>query len=339
MQAALRREPADKPHDMLQAAILRKKWHSEEYIGSCLGRAQSTISGWLHRIHSRGLEGRYDCKSPGRRCKLSDGQQEEIRGNLSEEPHECGLESGIWTSTLLALYIRKKFGVRYVPRVALKLARRLGFSVRKPRPVHYKTATPEKLKEYVQDTTAKIVKYAEAGYEIFCLDAAGITNSGSAQRGLRRTGGTDTVKVNFSKKSIKMLGALGSDGKYRIHFCQKADSLSVVELLEDLRARYGKILVILDNASAHKLKAIKEHLEKTNGDIVLHYLPPYTPQHNPIEMLWRGIKRAISGRYFEGGFEQMEKSIRRMLKEGEVCIVKLLDYMLDAIKKAKAQQS
>ena len=35
----------------------------------------------------------------------------------------------------------------------------------------------------------------------------------------------------------------------------------------------------------------------------------------------------------------MEESIHRMLKEGEICIVKLLDYMLDAISKGKLLQS
>ena len=65
------------------------------------------------------------------------------------------------------------------------------------------------------------------------------------------------------------------------------------------------------------------------------YLAPYDLNR---VVLWREIKRAIGGRYFEGGFEQMEKAIRRMLKEGKVCIVKLLDYILYAIKKAKMHQ-
>ena len=115
------------------------------------------------------------------------------------------------------------------------------------------------------------------------------------------------------KEKHKMLGALGGDGKPH-KLLPKGSSPGVIDLLERLRVKYGRIFVILDNAGAHKSKAIKEYLEKTRGSIVLHYLPLCTPQQNPIEIPWREIKRAVGGRYFEGGFEQMEKSIRRMLR-------------------------
>ncbi|ETW91983.1 MAG: hypothetical protein ETSY2_55025, partial [Candidatus Entotheonella gemina] len=67
----------------------------------------------------------------------------------------------------------------------------------------------------------------------------------------------------------------------------------------------------------------------TNGDVILWFLPPYTPQQNPIEILWREIKRAIADRYFDG-LDQMQKSVTKMLQRGEVAIVKLFQYMLDA---------
>ena len=119
-----------------------------------------------------------------------------------------------------------------------------------------------------------------------CVDTAGIMNAGSAERGIRPKGGRETVKVNFSKKrSIKIVGALGIGGRYHLIFRDKADSDSVIELLEQIRKQYGRVFVILDNAGAHKSAAIKTYLQETKGDVVLHYLPPYTPQHNPIEIL------------------------------------------------------
>ena len=74
---------------------------------------------WLHRIQSRGLEGRYDRRSPGRRCKLSEEQQKEIHGNLSREPQECRFERETWSSSSSVQYILQKFGVQYGPREAL----------------------------------------------------------------------------------------------------------------------------------------------------------------------------------------------------------------------------
>ena len=88
------------------------------------------------------------------------------------------------------------------------------------------------------------------------------------------------------------------------------------------------------HARAHKSKKISRYLDGAGGDVVLWYLSPYTPQQNPIEMLWREIKRAIAGRYFEGGFEQMKWSIVRMLSDGQVRIARLFGYMLDAMRGA-----
>ena len=73
------------------------------------------------------------------------------------------------------------------------------------------------------------------------------------------------------------------------------------------------------------------------GDVVLWYLLSYTPQHNPIEMEWRELKRAIAGKYFDK-FEEMHKTIKNLIKSGEVATVKLLWYMIDAIGKGKTLQ-
>ena len=56
--------------------------------------------------------------------------------------------------------------------------------------------------------------------------------------------------------------------------------------------------MILDNASYHKSKAVREYAESTRGDIELAFLPPYTPQLNPVETVWRDHKRRLVGRLF-----------------------------------------
>ena len=67
------------------------------------------------------------------------------------------------------------------------------------------------------------------------------------ERSIRVKCGKDTVQVNFSKKSIKIIGTLGQ-GTLDIQFHQKTDAQSVIALLEYLRCRYGRVLVILDDA-------------------------------------------------------------------------------------------
>jgi putative transposase len=49
---------------------------------------------------------------------------------------------------------------------------------------------------------------------------------------------------------------------------------------------------VLDNFATHKAKSVREKAQELN--IVLIYLPPYSPDLNPIEFLWKSIKRIIS---------------------------------------------
>ena len=52
------------------------------------------------------------------------------------------------------------------------------------------------------------------------------------------------------------------------------------------------IIVILDNFRSHHSKAVKESAESLN--IKLIFLPPYSPDLNPIEFIWKSVKRIVS---------------------------------------------
>jgi transposase len=50
-------------------------------------------------------------------------------------------------------------------------------------------------------------------------------------------------------------------------------------------------IVVMDNASFHKSPLVQEAIEKANCKLI--YLPPYSPEHNPIEKFWANMKRWI----------------------------------------------
>ena len=53
--------------------------------------------------------------------------------------------------------------------------------------------------------------------------------------------------------------------------------------------------MVLDNASCHKSKAVMKYVESVGDDVELEFIPPYTPQLNPIETAWRDLKRRPAG--------------------------------------------
>ena len=203
-----------------------------------------TIHGWLLRLEG----GRYDCKSPGRPCRLSDAQKEALCGDLDKSPEKSDFFSSVWTARLVARRIWNRFKIKYGNRGALKLTARMNFSVRTARPVPYNSATKEELEEYVGRTVEAVKRHGGEGFKILFLDIAGVVDSPASKRGIRRRGGRETAPINHSKKSVKIVGALGI-GMLDIQFHEKANSESAIMLLEYLRRRYGKIFAILRSDS------------------------------------------------------------------------------------------
>jgi transposase len=66
-----------------------------------------------------------------------------------------------------------------------------------------------------------------------------------------------------------------------------------------LQSTQGKIFLILDNARWHRSKDLKEFLETNRERLVFIFLPAYSPELNPIERVWRIIRRKVThNRYF-----------------------------------------
>ena len=246
--------------------------------------------------------------------------------------HTWGFERSNWTAKLLAMFVKDVCDVQYSISGILDLSRRLGCSIRMPRPVPHNTAD-RIVDKYISETITAITSHVAANYSVGCMDAAGFAKAPFSARSIRPIGGHETVQTNFSKATTKALGALMED-ELVLNFCDNANSDHIIELLEKLRQKYGRVFLICDNTSAHKSEKIQKYLGETRGDVALWYLPPYTPQHNPIEITWRELKRAIARRYFDK-FEEMHKTIRNLIKSGEVATVKLFQYMRDAISKGK----
>ena len=93
------------------------------------------------------------------------------------------------------------------------------------------------------------------------------------------------------KRKIVVFGGLALNGRSVIHLAESGNTASFIEFLFKVReANKGrKIVLILDNARYH-WSADARHVAWQLG-ITLCYLPPYSPDLNPIEFLWKDLKR------------------------------------------------
>ena len=83
-----------------------------------------------------------------------------------------------------------------------------------------------------------------------------------------------------------------SEDGLRVWIVNRANPETFQEFLEEIRRDRPRFCMILDNASCHKSKAVREYVEFTRGNIELEFLPPYAPQLNPVEGRVEGPQEA-----------------------------------------------
>ena len=113
---------------------------------------------------------------------------------------------------------------------------------------------------------------------------------GRAPKGERAVG---SVPINYGE-NLTLIGALSLSGLEALMTVEGATDGEVFRayveqgLCPTLQA--GDV-VIMDNLGAHKVKGIREAIEGRGAEVI--YLPPYSPDLNPIEKCWSKLKRAL----------------------------------------------
>lgn len=103
------------------------------------------------------------------------------------------------------------------------------------------------------------------------------------------------------KRRSKYFGAISLEERPDFIFrkTKKFNSRTYQTFLEDILEQYGKVCLVLDNVSYHKAKRLKPFLEKNEDRLWIYHLPPYSPELNIIEMVWKETKKdATHNRYF-----------------------------------------
>ena len=239
--------------------------------------------GRLVRMMRRGLGGRFDRKSTGRKKILGPQTLKKIMEWTRWDPSRYGFEPVSWHLDMVNEMLRRETDRHAKPRTLRRILRRLGLSYSKPRPVPRKTAPAGEQNMFKERVKRTILGVSGHGYTVLAVDEAGIMRETPPGCGWRQAKNRDEVRTGFSTKAVRLFGALGKD---RIHVkaVERTNSKTFVGFLKELHQEYGRLVILLDNASYHKYRVVDEFVKSTCGKIKLVYLLPYTPQLNPIEI-------------------------------------------------------
>ncbi len=129
--------------------------------------------------------------------------------------------------------------------------------------------------------------------DIFYFDESGFNLTPNLPYAWSTVGKTLSIAANMSKK-LNVLGFLDINNSklFASTTYDKVDSDSVIKTFDLFVGELKKdTIVVMDNAPTHTSKKFKEHMKLLEKKGVrIFFLPPYSPQLNPIEQLWKFMK-------------------------------------------------
>ncbi len=156
------------------------------------------------------------------------------------------------------------------------------------------------------------------GYGIIAIDEAGFNLTTTYKKIWFPRGEIPRAAFFWSNKKLITFGALTSDHKFYYDFYDAQNSLTFKHFLRNLFERLNrkkKYVLILDNAGFHKTQCIKKLFEEYATQISVEYIPPYSPELNPIETCWNVTKNSVTkSQYFES-LDKMQEALENFWSE------------------------
>jgi transposase len=144
-------------------------------------------------------------------------------------------------------------------------------------------------------------KAKRRGAVVVFEDEVCFEQDGTTRRSWARRGVGFMVEHDPCRRRAKYYGAVSLDPKPRLVFRRAAtfNARTFEPFLLQIVERFGKVCLILDNVAYHKAKRIKRVVRRLAGRLWLYCLPPYSPELNAVEMVWRETRKdATHNRYF-----------------------------------------
>jgi transposase len=271
------------------------------------------------RFWEEDADGLIDHREENGEAKLDD----EFLSTLWELVESCPLDHGwkrpTWTREMLVKSVQVKTGVRiHVSTMSVALAR-TGARQGRPKPIVESTWSKRAknkrlrvLRELVEDLPDDEVAVYEDEVDVHLNPKIGLDWMVKGQQKEVLTPGQNEKRYLAGALNAKTGELIWVEGDSK-------NSLLFIQLLWKLHQQYPKakkIHVILDNYSIHSTEEVASSLAtKAGRRFVLHFLPPYCPDHNKIERAWQDLHANVTRNHKCPDMLELMKNVRYYLKK------------------------
>ena len=234
----------------------------------------------------------------------------------NKTPEQYEFPFALWTSAIIRDVIKRVFGISLSEVSVWRTLHKLGLSPQRPLRRAWQQKK-EDVQKYLDEEYPKLQARAKrCGATIYWGDEASIRSDYHSGTTWAEKGKTPIVKTTGARFRVNMVSAISAKGTLRFMVTEKGMTAPLfIEFLERLIKGQNKpIYLIVDGHPVHKSKMVSRFVDSTNGMLELHFLPGYSPELNPDELVWNHIKRHTVGRKTITGPDQFKSMVRNALK-------------------------
>lgn len=255
---------------------------SRDSICQALVVTKRSIRQWIKAFNEKGVDGLIAKKRPGRTSILNGEQAKEL-ADLIEQPEKADRE--FWTAKAFHGYLGKAYQIECSYQTVVRFFHKQGFALKVPQPWSDRQ-DEEKRAIFLEELETL---YNDEKVDIWFQDESGFEGDPRPRRRWDKKGNKTKVTKNGDHLRLNVMGMIcPRTGEFFAIETSHSDTDTFQAFLKEakktIKFNRKKNILILDNASWHKKGTLKFYGWQPK------FLPPYSPDFNPIERIWNTMK-------------------------------------------------